>query len=177
VLRTSLLGWMTPKGRWLLPPVPTTNSLIPYARSAAPSGVWGGEALVVVVVAVQDHLCARRVQDVPARSHPGVVAVFGAGAEEGVVEVGQSARLGVSRQVLLEPADHRRVRPVAAHLLAHGVQRDDVPGPEIVGVVALQRVARGGAEVAEVTRGASRLVLVVAHSGQGARLVASPEGP
>jgi hypothetical protein len=48
----------------------------------------GGEALVVVVVAVQDHLCARRILDVPARSHPGVVAVFGAGAEEGVVEVG-----------------------------------------------------------------------------------------
>lgn len=37
--------------------------------------------------------------------------------------------------------------------LAVGVQGDGVPGPEIIGVVALGWVARGRLEVAEVSRG------------------------
>src|SRR5918994_4758325 len=51
-----------------------------------------------------------------------------------------------------------------------------MPGPEVVGVVALLRVARGGAEVAKVARGARRKVLVVAHARLRARLEASPGG-
>src|SRR5438067_2399048 len=41
LLRTSLLGETDPKEVWPAPPVPTTNSRIPNAVSAVPSGVWG----------------------------------------------------------------------------------------------------------------------------------------
>src|SRR5439155_1008491 len=51
---------------------------------------------------------------------------------------------------------------------------DDVPSAEVVAVVALRRIAGGGAEVAEVPRGAGRLVIALARSGLRAGLVPAP---
>src|SRR5215213_10742619 len=91
-----------------------------------------------------------------------------------MVEVGKRARLGVGSQVLLEPSDHRGGSPTPAHVLAHGVERDEVPPSQVVGVVALGWVARRCAEVVVITGGTGRLVLVVTHGGLSARLEAPP---
>ena len=55
----------------------------------------------------------------------------------------------------------RRVRVAAADLLAFAVEREDVPGPWIVRVVALVRVAGGLTEVAKVHFGSLAVVDVV----------------
>src|SRR4029450_5396686 len=49
-----------------------------------------------------------------------------------------------------------------------------MPGSEVVAVVALRRVARERAPVAEVAGGTRCLVLVVPGSGPRARIVAAP---
>ena len=81
---------------------------LPYAPTwiAGAVGPLWGKALLVVVVAVHDHVCVRPVERLPGGRHLGLVAVL-AGAEERVVEVGQRAPLvRIGGQVLLEPADH-----------------------------------------------------------------------
>ena len=78
---------------------------------------------------------------------------------------------------------------LAGHELAVGVQGDQVPAPDVVGVVALGRVAGGRAEVGEVAgrvRGGRavralrilrlRVVLVVAGDGMDDRRVHPPPG-
>src|SRR5207249_5063639 len=57
---------------------------------------------------------------------------------------------------------------------AAAVQHDDVPGAEVVAVVALRRIAGGGAEVAEVPRGAGCLVIALPRGRLRAGLVPAP---
>src|SRR5215212_324468 len=91
-----------------------------------------------------------------------------------MVEVGKRARGGVRSQVFLQPRNHRRVGTTTSHFAAHRVEGDDVPPPQVVGVVALLRIARSRAEVAEVAGCPRGVVLVVAGGGPGTRLEASP---
>src|SRR2546428_1199513 len=56
------------------------------------------------------------------------------------------------------------------------VERDHVPGPEIVAVVTLSGIARRRAEIAEVAGCARRQVVLVARRGSGARDVPPPRG-
>src|SRR5919106_2252602 len=51
-----------------------------------------------------------------------------------------------------------------------------MPPSQIVGVVALLRIARGLTEVIEVSGGLRREVFVVAHAGPGTGFVAAPGG-
>ena len=66
------------------------------------------------------------------------------------------------------------VRVAAADLRALGVQHHDVPGSEVVAVVAVRRRAGRGSEVGVVAGGIGRVVVVVPGGGPRARAVPSP---
>src|SRR5205807_6786167 len=134
-------------------------------------GRLGGKAFVVVVVADDHQLGARGVEVAPGGARHRVHG-DGARAEQRVVPVGQGARPRVRGQIRLEPLLLRRSRP---HRDVR-VQGDDVPGAEVVAVVALGGVAGGGAEVAVVARGAGGVVVVVARHRAGARFEPAPGG-
>src|SRR3989454_11281411 len=110
---------------------PPRSTLFPYTTLFR-SRRLRGEPLVVVVVPDDDQLRPGVVQVLPQRRHLGVSPLV-AGAEERVVPVGDRAPLGALGEIGLEPYLLRRAhvhRDVA-------VQRDDVPGAQIVAVVAL----------------------------------------
>src|SRR5205085_4576139 len=94
--------------------------------------------------------------------------------EARVVPQREHALLGGGREVGLEPGLLRRAGGCRDEARV-AVQHDDVPGAQVVAVVSLGRVSRGGAEVAEVPgRRGARVVVVIADHGVGARLVAAP---
>src|SRR5690606_3453026 len=132
-------------------------------------GVLRREALVVVVVAGEREVDARLVSHPPELAQVAVAAVR-PGAEAGMVPVRDGAGRGVRGEVGREPRE----------LLGAGldvdlaVQRDDVPGAEVVAVVSLARLAGVLAEVLEVRRRARRAVVVVAGDRPRALAVPSP---
>src|SRR5207244_4920079 len=74
----------------------------------------------------------------------------------------------------LEPRFLRRAQG-RGHVRGVAVEDDDVPGAEIVAVIALGGVSRGGTEVAEIPgRRGARVVVVVPRPRIRARLVAAP---
>ena len=92
------------------------------------------ESLVVVSVAIQDHVCVFCVEKVP----PGAdVAIFAAGQPGPVrlMPVGQDARLGCGVEVVVEPHGFRAGRAAASHRAAVRVEPDDVPAAEVEGEV------------------------------------------
>src|SRR5882724_7968769 len=128
-----------------------------------------GEPLVVPRVRVQHHVGVRGVQVVPQRQHRRADGGR-AGVKRRQMPVGERALRGGGGQVRLEPQLLRRTR-------RHGgraVQRDDVPGAQVVAVVALGRIARGRAEVAVVARRAGGGVLSIARHGEGPPLLPPP---
>ena len=82
------------------------------------------------------------------------------------------ALLRARREVRAQPLLLRRAG-VHRHVV---VDHDDVPLAQIVAVVALRRVTRRCAEVAEVPGGTRRVVLVVADRRPGAGFVSPPGG-
>ena len=94
--------------------------------------------------------------------------------EARAVPHGEDALLRGRGEIGLEPrllrrAERRRDVAVVA------VEDDDVPGAEIVAVIALGGVSRGGTEVAEIPgRRGARVVIVVPRPRIRARLVAAP---
>src|SRR5215210_555287 len=89
---------------------PGTHDELPDASSGVgyPARCLGGEALVVVVVSVQDHIRAGGIQGVPGRYHLRVAAVLRPGREHGMMPEGERTRGGgVGSEVLLEPVEHR----------------------------------------------------------------------
>ena len=131
-----------------------------------------------MVVTVEHDVGVGRVQGRPERSHAGAVA-DPPGAEAGVVPVRQDALVRVGRQVALEPADlgargASRERVLTSGVRAVRVQRDDMPGAQFVGVVAV-----GGrrTEVAEIAGGHRALrVFVVAGCRMDDRVEHTPGG-
>src|SRR2546426_12787540 len=87
-----------------------------------------------------------------------------------MVPVGDRAPLCARGEIGPQP---RFLRRAGAHVDV-AVQRNDVPGAEIVAVVAQPGRPGLRPEVAEVTRGARRVMVVVAGRGAGARLVPAP---
>src|SRR6266516_2220847 len=90
------------------------------------------EALVVVLVSRQDHVRPGLVQRLPQRLRLRLAAGGRARAEAGVMPISERADFGVRGEVGAEPALLGRAR---AHVQIR-IQRDDVPGTEIVAVVA-----------------------------------------
>src|SRR6266700_567348 len=94
------------------------------------------------------------------------------GAEARHMPVGERAALGARGQIGLEPQLLGR----AGGRGDAGVQDHDVPGAEIVAVVALAALAGSAAEVVEVGGGARDPVFQVVVGGMRARFVAAPRG-
>src|SRR5215212_8539721 len=125
-------------------------------------------------MAGEDDLRARRVEGLPEGLHARVVAVV-AEAEVGVVPVGQGAGGGMGGQIVLQPGLLWRASTTASRLGAVGVERHDVPAPQVIAVVALRGIA-GGSEVTEVAAGPTGEVVMVARGRLGAALVAASRG-
>src|SRR5262249_55904698 len=111
-------------------------------------------------------------QVLPKRVERGVRCVDRARGPPRLVPQGEGAGLGAGRQVRHQPLLLGRTRGVRDL----GVERDDVPGAQVVGVVALGRVTGGGTEVAVVAGGTRRVVLVVTRRGLGTCLL-PPRAP
>src|SRR5256886_2794422 len=139
------------------------------------TGLLRGEALVDLVVRIDHDLRPGGVEIVPQRLH-GVVhrrlAVAGRGAEARSVPHGERALGGVGREVGLEPLLLGRASGGGDAAVEH----HDVPTSQIVAVVELSRVARGGSEILGVGGGPGAEPLHVADGGTGARLVTTPRG-
>src|SRR5690242_12183457 len=73
-----------------------------------------------------------------------------------------------------QPLFLRRARLAAADVFAFAIQNDNVPGSEFVAVVTGLGVARGGAKIIKVRRGAGRMKFVIARGGASAGLYAAP---
>ena len=132
------------------------------------------EALVDVVVPVEDDVGAVVVERLPERPVGGVGAVGGTRAVQGVVPHRHRA-VGVGGgQDAPQPLLLRGTGPAPADVGAAGVEDDDVPGALAVVVVALGRIAGRGAEVRVVAVGVGADVLVVADDGDGPVLVTAP---
>jgi hypothetical protein len=97
-----------------------------------------------------------------------------AGAEAGVVPVGQGAGRVGGRQVGEQPVELRRPRAAPSNELAVRIEHDDVPRAGLVGVPALARRAGSGAEVREVGGAPIVLGVVVADGGSRAIQVSAP---
>jgi hypothetical protein len=95
------------------------------------------------------------------------------------VTVGYDARLCMSAEVLAKPQLLRRAGAAASHTgsIAVGVERDDVPGAQVVAVVALADWTGLRAPVFKIRRGVGNAVLVVSQSGPGAILETTPGRP
>ena len=139
-----------------------------------------GESLVGVVVAGQDHIRVEVIERLVQRLHGRVIAVGGARAEARVVPHRHHAFRTACGKVGSEPlllggaGSARNDRAVEVR-----VQNDDVPGAQVVAVVALRRIARRGAEIGEVRGRIRRVVVMVAGSRPSPALDAGwpHEGP
>ena len=76
------------------------------------------KALIIVIVPIDHYVRACVIQNLPDRFHLGIIAVLCARAEQRLMEVGQSARLGMLLEILLQPLPLRRTRLAAAKVTA-----------------------------------------------------------
>ena len=118
-------------------------------------------------MAAQDEIRAGVVEVVPERSDAGQIAVLGAGAESGMVPVGEHAGGRVCCEVALEPVVLGTALVAASDLAAVRVEGDQVPVADLVAVVAAPALARGAVchaaavEVVEISVGIVEFVLVI----------------
>src|SRR6185295_2563177 len=103
----------------------------------------------------------------------GIVAVLPR-REAGMMPVGEGASAGMSGEVRRQPLELRRAGSAAANIGAVRVEDDDVPGAELVAVIAPGPLAGGGTEIIEVTGGARRSILVIARRRAQQRAQPSP---
>ena len=130
------------------------------------------EPLVVVIVPHHHHFRPGLVQCLPQRSRADRPTPAYPRGEERLVPDGERALLRAGGEIGAEPLLLVRTR---GHRLVV-VQRDDVPGAQIVAVVTGFLVSGGSPEVAEVTGRPGRRIVMVPDNGPGARLVAAPGG-
>src|SRR5581483_10235054 len=125
-------------------------------------GALRREALVDVLVAVEDEFGAVVVEGVPQRTDLEVVAVAGPGVEPGMVPDGHGAPGRAGSEIGPQPALLGAARLAATDRRAVAVEDDHVPGAEVVAVPPLPRRPGHRTEVAEVPGGVGGVVLVVA---------------
>src|SRR5207248_574089 len=115
------------------------------------------------------------VERLPDRLHKGIAAVL-ARAEARVVPVGKRAGRRIGSQIGAQPLLLRRTTLAAAHHGAVTIDHNDVPGSQIIAVVAARRVTGCRTEVAEVAGCAAGEIFVVAKGRVGAGFAATPGG-
>src|SRR5215203_1982854 len=116
---------------------------MPPSGSALP-GILRGKTLVVVVVAVEHHVDAGGVENLPKTLHPFNAGTIRPRSEQRVVEVGKGTRLlVVGGEVLLEPPPLGGAGTAAepSHSTV-AVEGDYVPGPQIVRISSPRRGLR-----------------------------------
>ncbi len=120
------------------------------------------EALVVVIVAVDDDVGIRSVEGIPERFQGQIVAMRAARTEERFVPVGQCARHRMRGEIGAQPLFLRRTGFAAAHFFALAVQYDDVPRAKFVAVVAGLGIASGHAKIIKIWRGSGSVKFMIA---------------
>jgi len=104
-----------------------------------------------VVVAVEHHVDAASVEDLPNTLHPFNAGTIRPRSEKRVVEVGKGTLLlVVGGEVLLEPPPLGGAETAAEHLSTVAVEGDEVPASQVVRVVSFVGVSCGITEVVEV---------------------------
>jgi hypothetical protein len=141
----------------------------PVGRICGRVGPLRREPFVVVLMSVEHDLGAHVVEVAPERPVARIRAVRGSGREARLVPVSERAGVGVLGQVVREPLLLRRANAVRDL----GVECDQMPGPDVVGVVEIAAVERR-AEVVPVALCVGRVVLVVARHRLGRRLEGAP---
>src|SRR5262245_7676232 len=112
-----------------------SNAVVLVERSG---GCLRGEALVIVFVSVNDKVSAGRVECVPKRLDILSAAVNMARTEERVVPDRNGTHVTVRRQVRSKPRHLRRAGIAKDEMtMIASVEDDDVPGADIVAVIAL----------------------------------------
>jgi hypothetical protein len=106
-----------------------------------------GEALIVMPVTAQDDISPGCIKRYPEVAQVGVTAV---GTEQGLVMDGQDTRVRVRSQISLKPLSLGRIGLTAANLRTFRIEGNDMPGADVIAVIAFRRVARGGAKVIEI---------------------------
>ncbi len=142
----------------------------------APPWVLRREPLVIVIVPVEHHVGAGRIQDIPERLDRQVRSM-GAGAISRMVPISEDIGLCVRSEVGPEPRHLGRAGAATADRRAVRIQDYDVPGADVVAVPALRRVPGARPEVPEIPSCPRRVVVVVACGRPGAVAVAAPGRP
>src|SRR5689334_6285484 len=113
-------------------------------------GVAGGiarcELLITMDVSIQHKIGIGRIERLPEGQRHSVLTT---GGKERMMPVGQGAAGGMGGEIGTQPALLRRPR-LTTDFGAVTIEDDDMPGSQVVAVVALGGITGGGAEVAEV---------------------------
>ena len=136
-------------------------------------GIHGRESFVVVVVAAEHQVGIGLGKNPPQWIEVEVVTVVPR-AEARPVPVGKHALSWVRAQVLPKPCGLRIRIGASPNVVALGVQRDQMPGTEVVAVIALVRLTSAFAEVGVIASRAGRPVLMVSRHGKGDVAVGTP---
>src|SRR5436309_2725240 len=131
--------------------------------------------LASVIVSARHHVRSLCVEIVPKGLRPGRVPVRCPRGKERVVPDGEGTGRRVCREVGAKPLFLRRA-VITRDLLAVvvGIKNDDMPGAQIVAVIALSWIAGSRAKVIEIPIGVPGLVFVVTRSGSRPVLEPTP---
>src|ERR1700730_9556969 len=130
-------------------------------RVAAAIRILRSEALIVVVVAADNHVGIGIVERLPKRLHLIVISMRATGAEQRLVPIRQRAGSRVRRQVGAQPLNLARTCAAAPYVRIFAVKNDDVPGYPLILVVAILGISRGRPKVIEVRRRAPGMKFVI----------------
>src|SRR5213593_312548 len=133
------------------------------------------KAFVVVLMSADHHVRSLCVEIVPKGLRPGRVPVRCPRGKERVVPDGEGTGRRVCREVGAKPLFLTRA-VITRDLLAVvvGIKNDDMPGAQIVAVIALSWIAGSRAKVIEIPIGVPGLVFVVTRSGSRPVLEPTP---
>src|SRR6266851_2119457 len=136
--------------------------------------ILGREALIVVIVATNDHICTRVVEHLPQCLHLRIIPVRQARTKQRFMKISEGTSSRMLCEILLQPFPLHGRFITAPNLGAFAVQRNDVPLPEIVTVIRLRRITRNSTKIAHVTCRAAAVVLVIPRRRPCPVLEASP---
>jgi hypothetical protein len=151
------------------------HKLLDAVRVCRAAWVLQSKTFIVMIVTAQHDLSPGSVQIPPKGIVTGVTSMF-AGGEARVVPVRQRTHAGVSRQIGLQPLFLRRTGSTTTDLTTVRIEGNQVPGADIIAIVAFGPVAGRRTEVIIVTARAGCQIFVVANGRVNEVFGASPAG-